>query len=135
MIRDYKINIIIDETIQNDPPPHKPTTSIMSELLAKHSKSGIGGEISSSLDEEVMKFMHCAHSDDNVLTFWKKNEHVFPRLGKVAKAILAIPITSACSESAFSIAGCLIRSRRASTAPHRVEKILFVHDNYDLFNL
>lgn len=134
MIREYNINITVDEPVQNEPASSSKPTSIMSELLTKHSRAGIG-EISSCLLEEVTKYLQCAHSDDDVLVYWKKNQHVYPRFAKVAKAILAIPITSASSESSFSIAGCLIRSRRASIAPHRVEKVLFVHDNYDLFNL
>lgn len=135
MISDYKINVIIDEAAQKEQQPTRQSTSTMSELLAKHSRAGNGGEMPSCLEEEVTKFMHSAHSNEDVLEFWKKNQHVYPRLAVISKAILAIPITSASAESAFSIAGCLIRSRRASIAPHRVEKVLFVHDNYDLFNL
>lgn len=135
MIRDYQISVKIDETAQIEPQPLIPSTSTMNQLLAKHSRAGIGGEISSCLEEEVTKFMLSAHINDDVLEFWRKNQHVYPRLAVVSKAILAVPITSASSESAFSIAGCLVRSRRASIAPHRVEKVLFVHDNYDLFHL
>lgn len=137
LIRDYQINVTGDETarVESEQQTQKPSMSTMSELLAKHSRASIGGEKPSCLEEEVTKFMHSAHASDDVLHFWKKNQHVYPRLATIAKAILAIPITSASSESAFSIAGCLIRSRRASIAPHRVEKVLFVHDNYNLFNL
>lgn len=137
--RDYKICMRVEEsetelTSHIPPQTSTPTSTTMNELLSKYTR-GIGADMPTSLDEEVTKFMQCAHSNDEVLDFWKKNELVYPRLAMMAKTILAIPITSACAESAFSIAGCLIRSRRASIAPHRVEKVLFLHDNYDLFNL
>lgn len=136
LIHDYQINVIIDDTSQTESEPQsKQSTSTMIELLAKHSRAGINGEKPSCLEEEITKFTHSAHTNEDVLEFWRKNNHLYPRLAIVAKAILAIPITSASAESSFSIAGCLIRSRRASLAPHRVEKVLFVHDNYNLFHL
>lgn len=136
LIHDYQINVIVDDTMQGESEPQPtPSTSTMFELLAKHSRAGTNGDKPSCLEEEVNKFTHSAHTNEDVLEFWKKNQHVYPRLAIVAKAILAIPITSASAESSFSIAGCLIRSRRASIAPHRVEKVLFVHDNYNLFHL
>lgn len=137
LIGDYQINVRVDETVrkESEPQTQKPSMSTMDALLAKHSRASIDGEKPSCLDEEVTKFMHSVHTSNDVLDFWRKNQHIYPRLATVAKAILAIPITSASSESAFSIAGCLIRSRRASIAPHRVEKVLFIHDNYNLFNL
>lgn len=134
LIQDYQINVTIDDTVQQEP-QSKPSTSTMIELLAKHSRAGINGDKPSCLEEEVEKFCHSAHTIEDVLEFWRKNHHAYPRLAIIAKAILAIPITSASAESSFSIAGCLIRSRRASIAPHRVEKVLFVHDNYNLFHL
>lgn len=133
LMRDYKINITFEETIQSQPQPKPNTSNTMNDLLAKHSRVGIG-ETPSCLEEELSRFMH-VRSNDDVLIFWKKNDKIFPRLALVARAILAIPITSTASEGAFSEAGCLIRSRRASIAPHRVEKVLFVHDNYNLFKL
>lgn len=138
LIRDYRIDVSIDEIAHTAPSPQqqqKASTSTMTELLAKHSRNGSSGDPPSCLEDEVTNFLQSAHGCNEVLEFWKKSEHLYPRLAIVAKSVLAIPITSACSESAFSVAGCLIRSRRASIAPHRVEKVLFVHDNYDLFHL
>lgn len=105
-------------------------SSLMSALLAKHLKNTYEA---SSLEEEMSKFLVQKQNEDDALGFWRKNASSFPRLAAVAKVLLSIPATSASSESAFSVAGCLIRSRRASIAPHKVKKVLFIHDNYDLF--
>lgn len=105
-------------------------SSLVNSLLAKYriNKS----ETPSSLDEEVRRFFNQKHNDDDALDFWRKNATYFPRLAAIAKVLLCIPATSASSESAFSVAGCLLRKKRASIAPHKVQKVLFVHDNYDL---
>lgn len=111
---------------------HQASTSIVSLLLNKHIKVD---QQMSTLGEELSRFHNLTHSDDNILSFWKKNEINFPKLAKIAKVVLSIPMSSAKSESAFSIAGGLIRKRRASLTPFRAEKLLFIHDNYDIINL
>lgn len=119
------------ESSTQSAPADPARSSLMNMLLAKHKRNSAFE--ASSLDEEMTKFLIQKHSEDDVLGFWKNNTSIFPRLAAIAKVLLAIPATSASAESAFSVAGCLIRSRRASIAPHKVEKVLFIHDNYDLF--
>lgn len=108
------------------------STSIVSSLLNKHIKVD---QQMSTLGEELSRFQNVSQSEDDILSFWRKNEVNFPKLAKIAKVVLCIPMTSAKSESAFSIAGSLIRKRRASITPFRAEKLLFIHDNYDMVNL
>lgn len=133
----FQINLIMDDADipnENRAAPAEPTkSSFVKSLLAKHLRPT--HEAASSLDEEVQRFTNQNHNDDEALEFWRKNATNFPRLAAMAKVLLAIPATSASSESAFSVAGCLLRSRRASIAPHKVQKVLFIHDNYDLLKL
>lgn len=133
--KEFDINILVN--INNDSsddvvPPVEPApqSSLVNMLLAKHLQNS--HEVPSSLDEEVRRFFNQKHNGEDALQFWKKNETNFPRLATMAKALLCIPATSPSSESAFSVAGCLLRKRRASIAPHKVQKVLFIHDNYDL---
>lgn len=72
--------------------------------------------------------------EPNVLAFWNAEEHNFPTMAAVANVLLGKPATSAASESAFSVAGALIASRRSSLDPLRARKVLFIHDNYDLLH-
>lgn len=111
-------------SIQND-------TTTRQELLRRHSI--ISAE--SSLEVEIQRFMERRDSIDNILHFWKENMVLYPKLAKIAKVLLEIPATTSKSESAFSIAGCLIRSKRAKIEPYRAERVLFIHDNYYLINI
>lgn len=108
------------------------STSTVAWLLNKHIK--VDQEIS-TLEEELSRFRNISDNADNIFSFWKKNEMIFPKLAKIAKVVLSIPMSSAKSEGAFSVGGCLIRKRRSSITPCRAEKILFIHDNYDIINL
>lgn len=111
--------------MQNDT-PH----SLRIDLLRKHSILSTD----SSLEIEIQRFIERRENIDNILLFWKNNKHLYPKLSKIAKVLLAIPATTSKSGSAFSIAGCLIRSKRARIEPYRSERVLFVHDNYYLVN-
>lgn len=133
--KQFNINMVVnnnDDNLPDDPVPSvEPVhSSLVNILLAKHLQNA--REVPSSLDEEVRRFFNQKHNGEDALQFWKKNETHFPRLASIAKVLLCIPATSASSESAFSVAGCLLRKRRASIAPHKVQKVLFVHDNFDL---
>lgn len=130
MITHFSIDLTHESQIAHT--IHQPSKSIVSSLLNKHIK--IDQHIT-TLSDEISRFQSLSYSEDDVLSFWKKNEINFPKLAKIAKVILCIPMTSAKSESAFSIAGSLIRKRRASITPFRAEKILFIHDNYDVIKL
>jgi hypothetical protein len=104
--------------------------TLIEKLIAKHINIGLSG----SLEEEMAIFSQKKEIPSCVLTFWRQNESSYPKMSAVAKVILGVPATTAKSESAFSIAGCLLQRRRASIEPMRAEKILFIHDNYDLLN-
>ncbi|XP_031634563.1 uncharacterized protein LOC116347899 [Contarinia nasturtii] len=129
-----KINIhetISEAPILDDRDTTVQPKSLREKLLAKHINMIHG---SSNLEQELELFAQKKEIPACVLSFWRQNESSFPKMSAVAKVILGIPATTAKSESAFSIAGCLIQRRRASIEPMRAEKTLFIHDNYDLFN-
>lgn len=73
----------------------------------------------------------CAQVND-ALKFWKGAQNDLPWLSCLAKKILCIPATSTPSERVFSVAGLVLRSRRANLHPLTVDKLLFIHDNYSL---
>lgn len=104
------------------------TTSLRGKLLSKH----LNIFENSTLESELFRFASKKEICDDVLVFWKTNENVYPKMASIAKVILGIPATTSKSESAFSVSGCLIRSKRARIEPFRAEKVLFIHDNYDI---
>lgn len=102
--------------------------TVISKLISKHTAHSISR--SATIESELISFKDIMESD--AITFWKNHKEKYPNLAAVASVVLSIPITSSKSEGAFSIAGCLIREKRASIDPLRAEKVLFVHDNYNL---
>lgn len=129
-MRDFKIEIDDANDLQNDS-SSKPT-SLVASLLAKHVKPL---KSATSLEEELNRFGNVTVNNENILQFWKINQNDYPKLAKIAKVLLGIPMTSAKSEGAFSTTGCLIRKDRASITPYKIERALFIHDNYDLIKV
>lgn len=133
VIKDFGINIESDQQAQ--PTNTRSTSSnksTISAILAKYSKTA---RPATSLEDELYRFSNVSSADENILQFWKANQKEYPKLAKIAKVLLGIPMTSSKSESAFSTAGCLIRKDRASITPYRIERTLFIHDNYDILKL
>ncbi|XP_049935982.1 zinc finger BED domain-containing protein RICESLEEPER 1-like isoform X2 [Nymphaea colorata] len=64
------------------------------------------------------------NEDFNILSWWKANENKYRVLSKMARDILAIPISTVASESAFSTAGRIINDYRCSTTPETVEALV-----------
>lgn len=61
------------------------------------------------------------------LIFWKGNEHIYPRLSKLAKQYLSMPATSVPVERLFSVAGELISKKRNSLNPENANLLLSLH--------
>lgn len=61
--------------------------------------------------------------DLNVLCFWQKIRK-YPTLRKIARAILAIPISTVASESAFSMGGMVISPHRSKLHAKTVEALM-----------
>lgn len=70
------------------------------------------------------------HGD--LLAFWKSVSAQYPWLSSLARKVLCIPATSTPSERVFSVAGQVLRAKRSRLHPLTVDKVIFVHDNYDV---
>lgn len=68
--------------------------------------------------------------DFNILDWWKHNSHShrFPILSLIARDMLAIPMSTAASESAFSTEGRLLDPFRSSLTPKVVESLVCTQD-------
>ncbi|XP_055306784.1 uncharacterized protein LOC129571046 [Sitodiplosis mosellana] len=108
--------------------------SLREKLLSRHVPIHRAG-LDNSIEGELLRFQDIREIFDDVLDFWKKFADNYPNLAAIAKVLFSIQATTATAESSFSFAGSVIRSRRATIDPYRVEKVLFIHDNYDLFQL
>ena len=64
----------------------------------------------------------------NVLGYWNQNGSRFPILSQMARDVLAIPLSTVASESAFSAGGRVLDAYRSSLAPETVESIICLRD-------
>jgi len=67
-----------------------------------------------------------SNDDDNfdILIWWKQSGTKFPILQTVARDLLAIPVSTVASESAFSTSGRVITSHRSRLKPTTIEALM-----------
>ncbi|KAJ3696442.1 hypothetical protein LUZ61_000147 [Rhynchospora tenuis] len=66
--------------------------------------------------------------DFDILAWWKLKAPRYPLLSKLVKDILAVPISTVASESAFSTSGRVISQWRSSLSDDTIEALLCVQD-------
>ena len=72
-----------------------------------------------------------AGGKDLLLPWWKKHEHEFPHLAKLAKRVLAVQATSASSEQIFSKTSLIISNKRTSlNSGIAGTLLLYISQNY-----
>jgi hypothetical protein len=84
--------------------------------------------------EDYLLSSHEFSNDFSIMNFWDKNKQKYPRLHKVFIELSSIPATNTSSERNNSIAGLTLCDRRSRLDPLNVNKLLFIHSNFDLYN-
>ncbi|OMO54906.1 putative Zinc finger, BED-type [Corchorus capsularis] len=103
------------------------STSGWSEILTYVKSKGSGPPQESDLDAYLSEGCFIYSGDPaefNALEWWKANSLRYRILSKVARDILAIPITTVASEAAFSAGSRVIDTYHASLAPETVQALL-----------
>lgn len=97
---------------------HLPPTLFIKSVTSDASKlnESVGSMHASELDRYLDDDDVNCH-DYDVLTWWKMNGHRFPILARMARDVLAIPVTTVPSESAFSAGGRTIDQFRSKLDP------------------
>lgn len=106
------------------------------ELAEKHSTLASVAQTSTSqtdLERECYLLLSMSNKIKvtNVLTFWKDHSKLMPILTNLATQVYGIPATSTPSERNFSVAGLILNQRRTQINPDNLDKVLFMHNNYD----
>ena len=66
--------------------------------------------------------------DNNILKYWASKEYEFPTIARIAKDHLAIPATSAASESVFSVGGDIITKKQNRLGAGNTRRLLCLRD-------
>lgn len=85
--------------------------------------------------DEVKRYLSLGTSaaQEDPLAFWKTNERSFPMLAVLAKRYLTQSASSVAVENMFSTTGIIVNGKRSTLAPHRLNWLTFIHDNYPLY--
>lgn len=86
----------------------------------KSRTSSLKTELDHYLDEEVLP----RNSDFDILLWWKLNGVKYPTLQAIARDLLAIPVSTVASESAFSTSGRLVSPHRNRLHPKTIEALM-----------
>ncbi|KAA0048411.1 transposase [Cucumis melo var. makuwa] len=79
---------------------------------------------SSEIDIYFLEANVRTEGDVDILQWWKMNSDQFEVLGRMARDILAIPVSTVASKLAFSTGGRVVDSSRCSLAPKIVDALI-----------
>ena len=103
---------------------------MLKHVIAKKLKMNNG--TSSSAKSELEKYLAEDTEDGDakldILAWWKLNAHRYPVLAHLARDVLAIPISTVASESAFSTSGRILDDFRTSLTPFMLEALICSQD-------
>jgi DNA-binding XRE family transcriptional regulator len=121
-----------EQTAQSvdDEQPKEGTGGMLREKIAKRMKLSNCSTSSnkSELEKYLVEEIEDPEKEIDILAWWKVNSNRFPVLGHMARDVLAIPITSVASESAFSTVGRIMDDFRTSLTPFMLEALVCTQD-------
>ncbi|CAN0905360.1 Putative AC9 transposase [Linum grandiflorum] len=126
LVNDYKDKSARKEdAMPIDNPLSEVTGGTMTEFdkfvdsLLASSDSG-KNELDTYLEDKVLR----RSVDLDILNWWKANSTKYPTLSLIARDVLAIPISTVASESAFNAGGRLISAQRSKLHVKTVEALM-----------
>lgn len=103
---------------------------LMRSIIDQQMSSNGGGDM--TVKSELEKYFSEDNEEDkkgfDILKWWKDNANRFPVLARMARDLLAIPISTVASESAFSSGGRILDDFRSSLTPTMVERLICAND-------
>ncbi|XP_055961844.1 zinc finger BED domain-containing protein RICESLEEPER 2-like [Mercurialis annua] len=89
---------------------------------------GVGGSKKSELDIYLSEAVAPNDGNFDILRWWKYNSQRFPVLSRIARDVLAVPVSTVASESAFSTGGRVLDDFRSCLTPKIVEALICTQD-------
>jgi hypothetical protein len=113
--------------------PNQPSggrKGMLEEKIAKRMKmeTGSNNTAKSELDKYLGEDTEDRGKKLDILVWWKDNAARLPILARLARDVLAVPISTVASESAFSTSGRILDDFRTSLTPFMVEALVCAQD-------
>lgn len=103
-------------------------TAIYDQYMMQKKKSTSSAPAKSELDRYLEEDTLPRTDDFDVLAWWKSNGLKYPILMMIARDILAIPVSTVASESAFSTSGRFLTPHRNRLHPNVLEALMCTRD-------
>ncbi|KAG8493064.1 hypothetical protein CXB51_010386 [Gossypium anomalum] len=100
----------------------------MQALYKKRELEICGEDKTSELDKYLAEANEEFVENFDILLWWKVNSPRFPTLSKMARDVLAMPVSTVASESAFSTGGRVLDQYRSSLTPKIVQALVCTQD-------
>uniref|UniRef100_A0ACD5WTF9 Uncharacterized protein n=1 Tax=Avena sativa TaxID=4498 RepID=A0ACD5WTF9_AVESA len=124
-----------ESAASNSEAPHAPLVVDLEEcaedprkLWASNFKEHLQVIESKAANTELSRYLSelCEKDTDefNILTWWRRQQNKYPTLSKVAKDVLAVPVSTIASEASFSTSRRVINPQRSSLSPKMVEALI-----------
>ncbi|XP_076937151.1 zinc finger BED domain-containing protein RICESLEEPER 2-like [Bidens hawaiensis] len=108
------------------------TTMDIDEIMSKRFEIAMGSSETSMRKSELEKYLgedrEPKDSRFDILQWWKVQQCRYPVLARMARDILAIPLSTVASESVFSTGGRVLDSFRTSLTTRMVEALVCTQD-------
>ena len=93
-----------------------------------YKSGGKGDRVKSELEKYLGDYVEMHRDKFDILNWWRVNAQRFPILSKMARDILAVPVSTVASESAFSTGGRVLDTFRSSLSPKIVQALICTQD-------
>ncbi|KAL0413332.1 UNVERIFIED_CONTAM: Zinc finger BED domain-containing protein RICESLEEPER 1, partial [Sesamum radiatum] len=103
-------------------------TFTIEQEFSMYKTGGKGDRVKSELEKYLSEDVEMHRDKFDILNWWKVNTLRFPILSKMARDVLAVPVSTVASESAFSTGGRVLDAFRSSLSPKIVQALICTQD-------
>ena len=120
-------------TVENNPlltkTPLSPTSKLREKMRSRTEETR--ELVQSKIRKEMKRYEEFTTPPKgvSVLAWWKRHKDILPILSTLARAVLAVPASSAKSERVFSTGANVVTKKRSRMLPPKVEQTIIIKEN------
>ncbi|XP_050214084.1 zinc finger BED domain-containing protein RICESLEEPER 2-like [Mercurialis annua] len=121
-------NFSVETISQSSVVSSQPMSMLKAKFKQQKFETGLVGSKKSELELYLNEAIVEEEGDFDILRWWKLNSERLPILSRLARDVVAIPVSTVASESAFSTSGRVLDAFRSSLTPKIVEALVCCQD-------